>query len=146
MKALALLLAMAASPALGDDLSSLAFKGSIGLIIADGNITSWDLDHGWPGWGEGNPFAKPISHGYIHYTYDLVVIPGCVLLHDGLKNLDKSLGLGDFGTKDLFTLAIIGGEIVSISGWSKDKDDIAHEIWLTETEVFLSSALLNIQF
>src|ERR1700722_3817884 len=94
---------------LAQDISDQSFIFSLALINADGNVTSWNLEHE-VGVSEANPLAKPFAKGETHYIYDVAGIGSAIIAHDLLKDFDKQIGLGDFGTKDLLTIGLIGME------------------------------------
>jgi hypothetical protein len=131
----------------GQDLSSGAFVGALGLINADGNMTSWNLIHDPAHSHEGNPIARPfMSAGEGHYVYDAGAIWTCIAIREQLKVVDKSLGFQEFGTKDVFTLGLYALEWNAIRSWQYEKDDVMGEVLVSEAEFFITSSVLNLKF
>ena len=129
------------------DLSSFVFISALSLVNADGNITSRTLQN-TTGVYESNPLAAPLATGDTHYINNAAAITLCIFAHDGLKNLDKSLGLeNSLGTRDVFTMGLTAFEYFTISTWIPyQKADIGWELGLSETEFLITSTIFNIKF
>lgn len=129
-------------------LSSLAFIAVMGLLNADGNITSIDLQKGYG--QEGNVLAQPLASGDLHYVNTAIGVTSCILVHDKLKEFDKQLGLNEFGTKDVLTIGIGVTEFFTIRSWDryegKGGADIGAQIALSEAEFFVTSQVLHLEF
>jgi len=143
---LVLCMAFLASPLMAEDFSSTAFVGALGLVNADGNMTSWNLIHDPLHSHEQNFIAVPFMHDESHYVYDVGAIGVCIAIRDQLKLVDKSLGLLDFGTKDLFTLGLYAMEWHAIKSWQYEKDDVMGEVMVSEAEFLITSSILNLKF
>lgn len=129
------------------NLSSDAFVGALGLINADGNMTSWNLIHDPEHSHEGNPIAAPfMSAGEGHYVYDVVAIGACIGVRKLLGDLDGQLGLKEFGTRDLFTIGLYAVEYRAIKSWQYEKDDVMGEVMVSEAEFLITSSVLNLKF
>ena len=131
-------------------ISSLLFIAALGLVNADGNITSIDLQNKSLGVIESNPLAAPLAEGDTHYINNAVAIGGCIVAHDLLKDFDAQHHWNDFGTKDVFTLGVIGLECVTLSHaaafQSKGGVDVGGQLFLSEVEVGFTCGILNLQF
>jgi hypothetical protein len=130
------------------DWSSYVFISALGLLNADGNITSINLMNDTTGVYEANPFARPLATGANHYTNTAIAITLCIFTHDELKDFDRRIGLeGDFGTKDVFAIGLGAFECFTISSWaSYQKADIGWEVGLSEAEFLITSRVFHIEF
>lgn len=127
-------------------LSSTLFISSLGLVNADGNMTSWNILHDPTRPYETNPIAAPFATGESHYIY---TAGSCALLTGGrslLTDLDHRLGLNDVGLKDALTVGIISTEVWVISRWAPYKDDVIGEVVLSEAEFLITSTVFNWKF
>ncbi len=120
-------------------LSSLLFIAAMGMVNADGNITSYNLQFDPAHSREGNVLAAPLAEGYSHYLNTAVVETGLILAHDKLK-VDHP------GMEDVLTLGTITVESILINTWSHEKDDVGFELGLSEVEFVATSAIFNIKF
>ncbi len=119
--------------------SSLLFIAALGLVNADGNITSYNLQYDPAHSCEVNPLAAPLAEGYSHYLNTAAVDAGLILAHDKLKAEHP-------GLEDVLTIGVFTTEYFMLRTWSNAKDDIGFEIGLSEAEFLITSSVFNIKF